>query len=144
MLEQLQQITKLFYTCNLPFLIADHPECSDNQLKLLRDLASGFPGTVKDIGGPLLDKTNETLISSYRAKKLWSCKMASNGIHNTPVIATSLHCLSIICILNILKLTSNYISPPLKHKEPLKISNWPLWLVLTSIDHFGEYWPGRF
>lgn len=93
MWEQLdEQIAKLFYACNLPFVIADHPVWCQT-VEMLRP---GYqPPNRKDIGGPLLDKTHEKLMTTMKTqlqgKEVVMMQDGWSDIHNTPVIATSLH-----------------------------------------------------
>ena len=87
-----EQIAKLFYACNLPFNIADHPVWRET-IEMLRP---GYhPPNPKDIGGPLLDKTHEKLttkmISELKGKDVVMMQDGWSDIHNTPVTATSLH-----------------------------------------------------
>ena len=93
MWEQLdEQTAKLFYACNLPFIIADHPVWRQT-VEMLRH---GYhPPNRKDIGGPLLDKTHEKLTTTMKTQlegeDVVMMKDGWSDIHNTPVIATSLH-----------------------------------------------------
>ena len=87
-----QQIARLFYACNIPFNIASHPEWK----KTLEMLRPGYQGpTRKDLGGPLLETVHERLVqhmkTEVQGKKFVMMQDSWSDIHNTPVIATSLH-----------------------------------------------------
>ena len=94
MKEQLdQQIAKLFHACNLSFIIADHPVWRQ-PIEMLRP---GYqPPNRKYIGGSLLDRTHEKLTTSMKTqlqgKEVVIMQNGWSDIHNTPVIAISLHC----------------------------------------------------
>ena len=90
MWEQLdEQTAKLFYVCNLPFVIADHPVWCQTVGRDAPTWVSTSHRKEKDIGGPLLDKTHEKLTTTWklscRAKLSW-CKMGG-------VISTTLQLL---------------------------------------------------
>ena len=87
-----QQIARLFYACNIPFNIASHPEWK----KTLEMLRPGYQGpTRKDLGGPLLETVHERLVqhmkTEVQGKNVVMMQDGWSDIHNTPVIATSLH-----------------------------------------------------
>lgn len=86
------QIARLFYACNLPFNIASHPEWK----KTIEMLRPGYQGpNRKDLGGALLDTVHEKLVSHVKTevegKDVVMMQDGWSDIHNTPVIATSLH-----------------------------------------------------
>ncbi len=86
------QIARFFYACNLPFNIASHPEWK----KTLEILRPGYQGpSRKGLGGPLLDKVHEKLVThvidEVKGKYVVMMQDGWSDIHNTPVIATSLH-----------------------------------------------------
>lgn len=85
------EIAKLFYACNLPFSIADHPQF----VKVVKTLRPGYtPPTRKTIGGSLLDTvTAELQIQMGAELQGKSATLVQDGwsnIHNEPVIATCL------------------------------------------------------
>ena len=88
-----EQIAKLFFACNLPFNIADHPVWRET-IQMLRP---GYtPPNRKDIGGHLLDKVHNKITTQVSAemkgKEVVLIQDGWSDIHNTPVIATSLQC----------------------------------------------------
>ena len=91
-----EQIARLFYSCNLAFNIADNQIFKDT----IELLCPGYsPPSRKDIGGYLLDNVHEKLKTnlSHMRKDLVGKNAALildgwSDIHNTPVIASSLHC----------------------------------------------------
>lgn len=88
-----EQIAKLFFACNLPFNIADHPVWKET-IQMLRP---GYqPPNRKDIGGHLLDQVHEKITNKVSAelkgKDVVLIQDGWSDIHNTPVIATSLQC----------------------------------------------------
>ena len=88
-----EQIAKLFYACNLPFNIADHPVFKET-IQMLRP---GYnPPNRKDVGGQLLDQVHDKITTKVSAelkdKEVVLIQDGWSDIHNTPVIATSLQC----------------------------------------------------
>jgi hypothetical protein len=88
-----EQLAKLFYACNLPFNIADHPVWKET-IQMLRP---GYqPPNRKDIGGHLLDqvydKITDKVMSELKGKETVLIQDGWSDIHNTPVIASSLQC----------------------------------------------------
>ena len=87
-----EQIARLFYACNLPFNIADHPMWKET-IGMLRP---GYtPPDRKEIGGHLLDEVHEKLTTKMKTelqgKDVVMMQDGWSDIHNAPVIATSLH-----------------------------------------------------
>ena len=88
-----EQIAKLFYACNLPFNIADHPVWKET-VEMLRP---GYkPPNRASIGGQLLDQVHDKITTKVsdemKGKDVVLIQDGWSDIHNTPVIATSLQC----------------------------------------------------
>ena len=88
-----EQIAKLFYACNLPFNIADHPVWKET-VEMLRP---GYkPPNRASIGGQLLDQVHDKITTKVsdemKGKDAVLIQDGWSDIHNTPVIATSLQC----------------------------------------------------
>ena len=87
-----EQIARLFYACNMPFNFAQHPMWKG----AVRMLRPGFtPPDRKEIEGKLLDQVHENRTSKMKTELSGKDVVMMQGgwsdIHNTPVIATSLH-----------------------------------------------------
>ena len=85
------EIAKFFYSCNIPFSVAEHPQF----MRVIKLLHPGYtPPTQKAIGGPLLDKvTNQVrdiMRSDISGKTATLVEDGWSNIHNEPVIASSL------------------------------------------------------
>ena len=87
-----EQIAKLFYACNLPFNIADNPIWRQS-VEMLRP--GYYSPKRKDIGGYLLDKVHDKVTGNMKSmiqgKDAVLVQDGWSDIHNSPVIASSLH-----------------------------------------------------
>ena len=86
-----KEITKLFYGCNLPFNIADHPQW----IKVVSILRPGYiPPNRKTVAGSLLDEIHSELkLDMKKAIGGQTATLIEDGwsnIHNEPVIAACL------------------------------------------------------
>ena len=86
------QIARLFYACNLPFNLAEHVIFKQT-ISMLRP---GYvPPSRKDLAGPLLEKIYEevtkTAASELEGKNVTLVQDGWSDIHNTHVIAHSVH-----------------------------------------------------
>ena len=88
-----EQIARLFYACNLPFNLAEH-------VIFKQTISMHRPGIVppsrEDIAGPLVEKIYEEVnencsLRIRRGKCYFSPRWMGSDIHNTPVIAHSVH-----------------------------------------------------
>lgn len=87
------QISKAFFACNIPFSVIEHPEV----IKALRMLNPSYkPPSSKTLGGPLLDKVYNEIVST--AKEKAQSKFATlmqdgwSGLKQAPVIS---HCINV-------------------------------------------------
>lgn len=85
------EIARLFYSCNIPFSVADHPQFK----KVIQLLRPGYkPPTRKVIAGPLLDTVHEDLCKEMRkeidGKTATLVEDGWSNQHNEPIVATSL------------------------------------------------------
>ena len=86
-------IAELFFGCNLPFTLVEHPLF----IVLVESLRPGYkPPTRKTLSGPLLDRVHSKLQTSMKAKlEGKTVTMQQDGwstLQNDPVIATSVTC----------------------------------------------------
>ena len=86
------QIAKFFYACNIPFNVAEHPQW----LKMIELLRPGYlPPNRKALAGPLLEKTHGeielNMQEDLHQKEVTLIQDGWSDIHNTPVIASSIH-----------------------------------------------------
>lgn len=86
-----EEIAKLFYSCNIPFNVAEHPQFKS----VIEKLRPGYtPPTRKAIAGPLLDKVTSKLQSKMKSEISGKAgTLVEDGwstVHNEPVIASCL------------------------------------------------------
>ena len=85
------EIAKLFYACNLPFSVAEHPQF----LRVLQLIRTGYkPPTRKAIGSNLLDTVTDQLQEDMRTaiagKSATLVQDGWSNCHNEPVVASCL------------------------------------------------------
>ena len=91
-----EQIARAFFACNIPFNVIDQPEF----VKMIQMLRPGYsPPNRKAIGGVLLDrvhekteKLKEQMTEQIQGKEVTLMQDGWSDIHNTPVVANTLHC----------------------------------------------------
>ena len=87
-----EEIAKTFYACNIPFNVASHP-----QFKIMIEkLCPGYqPPTRQALAGDLLNKISDTITtkmkSDIQGQTVTLIQDGWSDIHNTPVIASSIH-----------------------------------------------------
>lgn len=87
-----EQVANFFYACNIPFNVASH----DEFIKMVEMLRPGYcPPNRKALANELLDKTYENISMAVKAEiggeEGTLTQDGWSDIHNTPVIASSLH-----------------------------------------------------
>lgn len=87
------QIARMFYACNIPFNVVSHPEFQ----RMVEMLRPGYQApTRKALAGDLLDSVHEKITCSMKeelkGKEVTMMQDGWSDIHNTPVIASTLHC----------------------------------------------------
>ncbi|KAJ8044922.1 hypothetical protein HOLleu_07813 [Holothuria leucospilota] len=87
-----EQIAKMFYACNIPFVIVSHPEFR----KMIDMLRPGYqPPTRQALSNELLDQIHEKITASVKenisGQDVTLMQDGWSDIHNTPVIASSIH-----------------------------------------------------
>jgi hypothetical protein len=85
------EIARLFYACNLPFSLVEHPQF----IKVVQLLRPGYkPPSRKQIGGTLLDTVHDQVTEDMKAilngKTATLVEDGLSNVHNEPIIASCL------------------------------------------------------
>ena len=88
-----QQVDRFFYSCNIPFNVANHAEFC----KMIEVLRPGYnPPRRRQLANELLDSVHESIQSQMKeelkGKEVTLMQDGWSDIHNSPVIASSLQC----------------------------------------------------
>ena len=88
-----EHIARVFFACNIPFNVASHPKFKNT----IEQLRPGYtPPSRKPLSGELLDRVHgnirEQVKADLQGKGVTLLQDGRSDIHNSPVIASSLHC----------------------------------------------------
>ena len=87
-----EQAAKAFYACNISFNVADHPQFK----KMISMLRPGYESpSRKELAGHILDNVHDHIIDEMKTelsgKDVTLVQDGWSDIHNSPVIASSIH-----------------------------------------------------